>query len=97
MHERRELLLHFLATLDYRTSKALDGAPAGFGDFQAGEGVRTPAELVAHMSSLLSYTLVSFGGAAGDPPGRSAGFHAEIARFQQLLRRLASTLAASPL
>ena len=34
------LVLHFLATLAYRTQRALRDAPSGFGDFDAGAGVR---------------------------------------------------------
>jgi len=50
---KRKLLTHFLAALAYRTQKALRGAPEGFGSFRVMEGVRTPIELVRHMTSVL--------------------------------------------
>ncbi len=50
-----ELLRHCLATLAYRVQKALRGAPDGFGEFSAGQGVRTPRELVRHITSVLGY------------------------------------------
>jgi hypothetical protein len=97
MSDKRDLLLHFLATLDYRTAKAVRDAPPGFGDFQAGSGSRTPSELVAHMNSLLRYTLVSFGGSAGDRPETGADFETAVARFNQVVRKLATTLSSSSL
>ncbi|MGB9180189.1 MAG: hypothetical protein WCB68_13235, partial [Pyrinomonadaceae bacterium] len=60
MDEKRELLSHFLAALAYRTQKALRGAPVEFGSFRAAEGVRTPAELVRHMTSVLGYSRTFF-------------------------------------
>jgi ketosteroid isomerase-like protein len=51
--DRRPLLRHFLAALAYRTNKALNEAPAGFGEFLAAPGTRTPAEIVRHMTGVL--------------------------------------------
>lgn len=56
------MLCHFLAALAYRTQKALRGAPPEFGDFEAGESVRTPKELVRHMTSVLGYARTFFVG-----------------------------------
>lgn len=55
MDDKRKLLRHFLAALAYRTEKALRGAPADFDSFRAGQDVRTPAQLVCHMASVLGY------------------------------------------
>src|SRR5580692_3413854 len=54
---KRELLRHALATVAYRTSKAVRNAPAGFADFHAGEGVRTPAQILAHIGDLMDWAL----------------------------------------
>ena len=43
-----DLLRHFLATLAYRTQKALRDAPPSFGDFAAGNGIRTENLVPAH-------------------------------------------------
>ena len=56
------MLRHFLAALAYRTQKALRGAPPTFGEFHAGHDVRTPAELVLHMTSVLGYARTYFVG-----------------------------------
>ncbi len=62
MEVKRKLLNHFLAALAYRTQKALRDAPVDFGSFRALEGVRTPAELVRHMTSVLGYARTHFTG-----------------------------------
>ncbi len=60
--DKREMLRHFLAALAYRTQKALRDAPAAFGELSTGYGVRTPAELVRHMTSVLGYSRTFFVG-----------------------------------
>src|SRR5271170_1692675 len=54
---RRELLRHALATLAYRGGKAVRNAPAGFADFNGAEGLRTPAQILAHIGDLLDWAL----------------------------------------
>jgi len=58
----RQLLRHFLAALAYRTQKALRGAPDGYPDFRAGRGLRTPHEILWHMTSVLGYARTHFVG-----------------------------------
>jgi len=55
--QKRELLRHALATLAYRGGKAVRGVPAGFAEFRAGEGVRTPGEILAHIGDLLDWAV----------------------------------------
>jgi len=62
MDDKRRMLRHFLAALAYRTQKALRDAPADFGSFKAGQGVRTPIQLVRHMTSVLGYARTIFVG-----------------------------------
>ena len=57
MDEDRHLLRHSLAALAYRTQKALFEAPEHFGTFRAAPDIRTPAELLHHMSSVLQFTV----------------------------------------
>ncbi len=54
---KRELLRHTLATLAYRGGKAVRNAPEGFAEFQAGEGVRTPGQILAHIGDLFDWGL----------------------------------------
>jgi hypothetical protein len=89
----RALLRHFLAALAYRTQKALRDAPPGFGTFSAGSGVRTPADLVRHMTSVLGYARTCFiGGRYRAEPLPT--LDAEIARFHEMLAHLAAHLDA---
>ncbi|HVG31377.1 MAG TPA: hypothetical protein VM864_16825 [Pyrinomonadaceae bacterium] len=90
---KRALLRHFLAALAYRTQKALRGAPAGFADFEAGAGARTPRELVRHMTGVLGYARTFFvGGVFRAEP--LATFEAEIERFHSVVADVAALLAA---
>jgi hypothetical protein len=55
MDEKRELLRHTLATLAYRTTRALENAPESFADFdRAG---RRPIQILAHMGDLFDWAL----------------------------------------
>ncbi len=93
MDEKRALLRHFLAALAYRTQKALRGAPEGFGTFEAGHRVRTPEELVRHMTSVLGYARTFLvGGVYRPEPLPDLG--AEAARLHGMLGDLRRHLEA---
>jgi hypothetical protein len=87
------LLRHFLAALAYRTQKALRDAPEAFSDFRAADGVRTPRELVRHMTSVLGYarTLMIGGEYRAEPLPDLAS---EVARFHEMLADVSNRLAA---
>jgi len=91
METKRKLLNHFLAALAYRTQKALRCAPEDFGSFRAGEGVRTPAELVRHMTSVLGYARTHFVGGRYWPEALES-LDEEIERFHEMLGLLAQHL-----
>jgi hypothetical protein len=50
------LLRHSLATLAYRSLRALHPPPVGFSSFQAGPGSRSAGEILAHMSDLMDWS-----------------------------------------
>ena len=81
------MLVHFLAALAYRTQKALRNAPAEFGDFRPAGGVRTPSELVRHMTSVLGYARTFFTGGAFRPKALPT-LTDEIERFHLTLEDL---------
>lgn len=91
MQDKRKLLNHFLAALAYRTQKALRDAPDDFGSFRVNYGVRTPAELVRHMASVLGYARTYFVGGQYWPEPLSS-FEEEIERFHEMLGLLAQHL-----
>jgi hypothetical protein len=92
MDGKRQLLRHFLAALAYRTQKALRGVPEEFGKFCAGEGVRTPSELVRHMTSVLGYCCTLFTGGHYRPEPLPS-LKQEIIRFHEMLKDLSRHIA----
>jgi hypothetical protein len=93
MREKREMLRHFLAALAYRTQKALRDAPPDFASFSAGNGVRTPHELICHMRSVLGYARTFFIGGTYPHPNVT-DFEADIDAFHEMLTDLSSQLEA---
>jgi hypothetical protein len=81
-----------LASLDYRFVLVTSGAPPDFGKFSPGEGVRTPTEIVRHLSGLLELIQQQFGPTQVDAPG-NGDFASECLRFRASLRRLDRYLA----
>src|SRR5215831_801198 len=93
-NDEKRLLQHFLAALAYRTQKALREAPAEFADFAAGQQVRTPQDLVRHMTSVLGYACTHFIGGQYRAEAL-ATMSDEIARFHEMLASLSEHIAAS--
>jgi hypothetical protein len=96
MNESRRLLQHFLAALAYRTQKALRGAPKDFADFNVGFKVRTPHELVWHMTGLMGYARTMFHGDEARPE-RLETFAKEVERFHATLALLSRDFANASL
>lgn len=88
MDDSRKLLCHFLAAIAYRLQKALRGAPDSFSLFSPGSRVRTPKELVRHISSVLGYARTFFTGGAYQPEPLE-GMTDEVQRFHALIEDLA--------
>jgi hypothetical protein len=90
----RQLLRHTLATLAYRASKAVRGAPATFSAFRVADGSRTPGEILAHLGDLMDWALSQ---ARGDqkwtntPPG---DWNADVDRFFASVAALDAYLAS---
>jgi hypothetical protein len=90
-----DALRHVLVTLAYRFEQAVDGAPEGFADHDAGFEVRTPIELVRHLAGLMRFAEALWTGrtptAAPDPEpwaDEVAAFRRELRAFDATLRRL---------
>src|SRR3989442_11839228 len=88
MDDKRRLLRHFLEALAYRTQKAVRAAPADFGSFRAAVGIRTPAQVVRHMTSVLGYARTFFVGGQYRPDPLPS-LQEEIVRFHDMLQDLA--------
>jgi hypothetical protein len=92
MDPSRALLRHFLAGLAYRTQKALRGAPAHYADYRAGTHVRTPHELLWHMTGVIGYARTMLRGGQFAPP-KLGTFDEEVARFHETLQALRDDFA----
>ena len=84
---KQELLVHFLAALAYRTQKALRGSSNEFGDFRPIGDVRSPVELLRHMTSVLGYARTFFIGGTYWPDELPT-LAAEIDRFHEMVEDL---------
>lgn len=93
MDSKHRLLQHFLASLAYRTQKALRDAPQGFSEFRISPDVRNPRELVRHMTSVLGYARTFFIG--GEYRATSLPtMDEEVTRFHEVLESLNRHFAA---
>ena len=91
MDVKRDMLCQFLAAIAYRTQKALRNARQDFGTFNAGSEVRTPLELVRHMTSVLGYARTFFIGGKYRPEPLP-DLEAEIDRFHEMIEDLAGNI-----
>jgi hypothetical protein len=91
MDAQLSLLKHFLATIAYRTQKALRGAPDSFAGFRAGVNLRTPHEIIWHMTGVLGYARTFFRAGIWQPDCLG-DFCDEVSRFHQVLEDLGSLL-----
>ena len=92
---KRELLRHALATLAYRGGKAVRNAPDGFEEFQAGGGVRTPGQILAHIGDLLDWGLSIAQGRRTWHDAKPSPWDREVERFFAALKKFDDFLASS--
>jgi hypothetical protein len=91
----RKFLRHTLATLAYRGGKAVRNPPAGFGEFQAGEGVRTPGQILAHLGDLFDWALSIATGQQAWHDSKPLPWDEEVERFFAALKKFDEFLASS--
>ena len=92
---KRELLRHTLATVAYRGGKAVRNAPEGFAEFQAGEGVRTPGQILAHIADLFDWGLSIAQGRRTWHDSKPLPWEQEVVRFFATLKKFDDFLASS--
>lgn len=92
---KRELLRHALATLAYRGGKAVRHAPPGFAEFRAGEGVRTPGQILAHIGDLFDWALSIAMGQQKWHDSAPLPWDQEIRRFFSALKGFDDFLAST--
>jgi hypothetical protein len=90
----RDVLRHFLGSIAYHFQKAVRGAPPEFWTFSAGNKVRTPEELVRHMTSVMGYARTFFVGGRYWPEPLPV-VDAEIERFHTVLEDVSRYLESN--
>ena len=94
MDPKLELLRHTVATVAYRGGKAVRNAPAGFGEFRAGDDGRTAGEILAHIGDLFEWALSIARGAQAWKDSKPLAWDAECARFFVALKAFDDYLAS---
>ena len=90
----RQFLRHTLATLAYRTAKAVRNAPADFATRKFGESTRTPEQVLAHMGDLMDWAFSMASGAPAWKDSVPLDWEAECARFFATVKTFDDFLAA---
>jgi len=93
-HAPRQLLRHALATIAYRASKAVNGAPEIFATYTAGESSRTPAGILAHLGDLFEWALSLARGDQRWHDSTPLPWSQEVARFFGTIGKLDEYLAS---
>jgi hypothetical protein len=92
--EKRELLRHTVATVAYRGSKALRGAPDSFATFTLGDSPRTPAKILAHVGDLFEWALSQATGKEAWTDSTPLDWPREVERFHHAVERFDAYLAS---
>ena len=92
--DKREILRHLVATVAFRAKVALDGAPAGFGDFKASSETRSAGEILAHMGDLLIGSRHLLEGEFVEIRSNPLSWPEEVTRFFGAVRELDDFLAS---
>lgn len=85
------MLKHYLAAIAYRTQTALQDAPKDFFTFRAQPGVRTPIEIIRHMSGVFGYAL-SFLDDTNRKAPDSDNLEEQVLYFHELLKTMGDHL-----
>jgi hypothetical protein len=91
---KRELLRHLVATIAFRGNIAIRDAPDDFAGFKIAEGVRTPAEILAHIGDLLQGSVYLLKGEMVYLNAAPLAWSDEAARFFSAVKELESFLAS---
>lgn len=92
--ETRQLLRHTVATLAYRGGKTVSNAPDGFDQFHAGEGSRTPGQILAHIGDLLDWAAGLARGEQKWHDSTPLPWGQEVSRFFKALQTFDDCLAS---
>lgn len=90
----QDMLRHTVATVAYRSGKAIRGAPESFATFRIAPGTRTPAQILAHIGDLFEWAISLADGTHVWHDSTPLAWDDEVARFFDGLRRFDERLAS---
>jgi hypothetical protein len=88
---------HTLATLAYRTRRAVENSPPDFAKFELGAHPKTPEQILAHMGDLMDWALSLVEGNQKWQNSAPLPWNDEVARFFRALESLDQAIAATEL
>jgi hypothetical protein len=91
MSDKSEVLRHFLAAIAYRGTKAIKNAPKSYPSVSISKGVRTPVELLHHITGVLTYAH-SFFENYDTTQFQLKSWDAEVDAFYEILSKLDKSL-----
>jgi hypothetical protein len=83
-----DILRHFLATLSYRTTRAIQDVPSSFPTLDIGSNARKPIEILNHMTFLMGYVIHCYKGIDLDDFRHLKNWEIEKKRFYETLEKL---------
>ncbi len=92
--DSKQLFRCTLATLAYRAGKTVRNAPATYAEFHGGEGLRTPAQILAHMGDLLEWALSIAKGKQAWHDSKPLPWEKEVERFFTALQNFDEFIAS---
>lgn len=95
MNETRAILRHMVATVAYRGGKAMRDVPEHFATFDAGQSIRTPVALVAHIGDLFDWALTLAKGAGEWHDATPQSWDLEVQRCFVSISRFDAHLAST--
>ena len=90
----KDTLRHLVATIAYRGTKTIRGAPDTFSTFRISPGTRTPLEILSHIGDLLDWTRTMVEGSPTWSCYQPESWTREVGRFYENLLRLDCALTA---
>jgi len=92
--EKTISLRHAIATLAYRSAKAVRNAPPSFQNFRPGEGSRSAGEILAHLAELMEWSLTQASGQERWRRLEPSSWEADSQRFFAALTKFDEYLAS---
>jgi hypothetical protein len=86
------IVRHFLASLAYHATKAIRDAPTRYPELDIGHGIRTPRQILHHITGVLSYAH-SFYEHYDTTYFPDKSWKEEVAHFYETLRKLDKSMA----